>query len=165
MKFHLKLGSGRCRRAEDGSAKLPPGWALTRSSRPGLNCYFNYTTGEIIYARPTQQLPAAGSSTQSSFGELVQVALSATRSTAAATNWVPGTHVVSSGSQAPQTEARSATSIRGVEALSQRAIPLTRTPSTHGLFDIHFSSNIFFEVIKPHPVGSLTIIRASIKCV
>ena len=40
-----------------------------------------------------------------------------------------------------------------------------RTPSTHGLFDIHFSSNIYFEVTNPHTVGSLTIPRASIKWV
>ena len=39
------------------------------------------------------------------------------------------------------------------------------TPSTHGLFDIHFSSKIYFEVINPHTVGSLTILRASIKLV
>ena len=24
-----------------------------------------------------------------------------------------------------------------------------RTPSTHGLFDFHFSSNIYFEVVNP----------------
>ena len=41
----------------------------------------------------------------------------------------------------------------------------TRTPSTHGPFDVHFSSNIYFEVINPHIVGSLTIPRASIKWV
>ena len=41
----------------------------------------------------------------------------------------------------------------------------TRTPSTHGFFDLHFSSNIYFEVINPHTVGSLTIPRASIKWV
>ena len=40
-----------------------------------------------------------------------------------------------------------------------------RTPSTHGLFDFHFSSNIDFEVINPHTVGSLTIPRAGIKWV
>ena len=40
-----------------------------------------------------------------------------------------------------------------------------RTPSTHGLFDIHFSSNMYFEVINPHTVGSLTIPRACIKWV
>ena len=40
-----------------------------------------------------------------------------------------------------------------------------RAPSTHGPFDIHFSSNIYFEVINPHIVGSLTIPRASIKWV
>ena len=38
-------------------------------------------------------------------------------------------------------------------------------PLTRGLFDIHFSSNICFEVINPHTVGSLTIPRASIKWV
>ena len=40
-----------------------------------------------------------------------------------------------------------------------------RTPSTHGLFEFHFSSNIYFGVINPHIVGSLTIPRASIKWV
>ena len=32
-----------------------------------------------------------------------------------------------------------------------------RTPSTHGLFDFHLSSKIYFEVINPHTVGSLTV--------
>ena len=38
-------------------------------------------------------------------------------------------------------------------------------PLTRGLFDFHFSSKIYFEVINPHTVGSLTIPRASIKWV
>ena len=42
---------------------------------------------------------------------------------------------------------------------------LIRTPSTHGLFDFHFSSKMYFKVINPHYVGSLTIPRASIKWV
>ena len=42
---------------------------------------------------------------------------------------------------------------------------LNRTPSTHDLFDFHFSSKIYLELINPHTVGSLTIPRASIKWV
>ena len=39
--------------------------------------------------------------------------------------------------------------------------PSNRTPSTHGLFVFHYSSKIYFEVINPHTVGSLTIPRAT----
>ena len=50
-----------------GSDSSPPGapWARTRSSRPGLSCYYNNATGEITYValKETQPQSAAEADT------------------------------------------------------------------------------------------------------